>query len=102
MTDITAKDVTAALEQGRLDDYDQLREIIRYAEWRLKVVAHNSGLRKGAVCKVAGTGRIDLDGRLAKVKRVNKKSVTVVLLAADGSETWSEWRVPPSKLVEAA
>lgn len=101
MTDFTARDVIHALELGNFDDDYDLNEIIRYAEWRKKITTHNSGIRKGAVCKVAGTGRSDLDGKHARVKRINKKSVSIVLLDENNQETYSEWRVPPSKLVAA-
>jgi hypothetical protein len=100
MNEITSDAVISALEQGTLDDHAKLREIIRYAEWRLKVVSYDSGLRKGARVRISPLAGSDLGGREARIKRVNKKSVTLVLLDNQGNETWAEWRVGPS-LVEA-
>jgi hypothetical protein len=90
-----AATVVEALRLGAYDDdADGLKEIIRYAEWRLKIVKQASGIRKGAIMVLQNTKRTDLDGKRVRVIRVNKKSVAVVVLDDHDKETYAEYRVP--------
>lgn len=70
--------LAADILEGKYDG--DLDHVIQAAQHRVKVVAHQSGIRKGAKVRLKHDARNkDFRGREGRVVRINKKSVSVDL-----------------------
>lgn len=96
---MNTSDIINSIRAGEHDEV--LYSIETAIKNRRKAIATSNGAVKGGTVRLVNTGRATLDGRLAKVLKVNTKTISVVMLDDQGNETFEHWRVGP-RLIEPA